>query len=318
MSATIATKIGRLFKLRRPVEVDPHTHSNSSNRSLSTRAGREATLHQLQEGYMEVVDTMQALRSHMEEQARRSDRLLNMMEGLPDVLRSIPESNRNQTDVLKAIQGQMRTQTETTGQLSSALSGLSDATTHQHAALGELQKQMQTSNEQGASLRDSLGILSETMEHVTEASQSNVDAMDRIAEQTRNSDQRLRDLFGRTQKHTTVMSAVSWALALAALSIAGYVAVMVAQVADQAQQPTVVESPSPAPAMTAGAPGIVDLPEITVEPIVAAEAPAVEAAPADEPTTEAQTTDDTAEPKADEASDSSESVELTAAPTDPS
>jgi len=92
---------------------------------------------------------------------------------------------------------------------------------------------MDASRASGEALRDSLGILSETMESVAGASKSNVDAVNRIAEHTRESHRTTSELFRRTQKQATVMSAVSWALALAALAVAGYVAVMVTNVADR-------------------------------------------------------------------------------------
>ncbi len=310
MSSTLSAKLSNLFKLRRPVEVDAHGRMTP----LSARSNREATLQQLKSGYMEVVDTMQALRSHMEEQARRSDRLLTMMEGLPEVLRSIPETNRAQTDVLNAIQGQMRTQTESTGQLSTALTDLAGATQKQQTALGELQKQMQTSNEQGASLRDSLGILSETMEHVTDASRSNVEAVNHIADQSRSNDKRLRELFHRTQKHTTVMSTVSWALALVSLGIAGYVAVMVANVAEQAgkQQPVVIEQARTQVPPTYAAGAGWTTPLLQAMPPAGPTGDRAAAAPADEGLADAAPTQASAAVTSDEASETSDAPQASA------
>jgi len=240
MNGTIADKIGKLFKFgRQPVEVQ--VDDQITPRPRSKREQREAAILQLQQGYAEVVDTMHAMRSHMEQQSLRSDRLLGLMEGLPEVLRSIPQTNAKQTTVLEAIEGQMRTQVESTGQLSTALTDLAGATRHQQDALGELHQQMHLSRQQGESLRDSLGILSETMEGVTDASRSNVEAMTGIAEEVRGNDRRFRELFHRSQKHTTVMAAVSWALALGALAISGYVAVMVARVAESVPQSQATE-----------------------------------------------------------------------------
>jgi len=231
MSSTIASKLGNLFRLgRKPVEVQ--VDGQITPKPRSKREQREAAILQLQQGYAEVVDTMHAMRSHMERQSQRSDRLLSLMEGLPDVLHAIPQTNAKQTAVLQAIEGQMRTQVESTGQLSTALTDLAGATRHQQEALGELHQQMNLSRQQNESLRDSLGVLSETMETVTDASRSNVEAMTGITEEVRSNDKRFRDLFQRSQKHTTVMAAVSWALALGALAISGYVAVMVARVAE--------------------------------------------------------------------------------------
>lgn len=274
MPATLASKITSLFKRgRKPVEVSPTGAVQPKPKTRKEQ--REAAILQLQQGYAEVVDTMHAIRRHMDQQSARSDRLLGLMEGLPDVLRSIPETNAKQTSVLQAIEGQMRTQVESTGQLSTALTDLAGATRHQQEALGELHQQMDLGRQQNESLRDSLGILSETMEHVTEASDSNVTAMNSITEEVRGNDKRFRDLFQRSQKHTTVMAAVSWALALGALAISGYVAVMVARVAESIPPRQAVAA---TPAVVEAAPVATDPTVPTAEP---APTPTAESVPAD-------------------------------------
>jgi len=274
MSSTIASKLGNLFRLgRKPVEVSVDGQMMPKLKPRSKREQREAAIQQLQQGYAEVVDTMHAMRSHMEKQSMRSDRLLHLMEGLPEVLHSIPQTNAKQTSVLEAIQGQMQTQVESTGQLSTALTDLAGATRHQQEVLGELHQQMHLGRQQNESLRDSLGILSETMDSVTDASRSNVQAMHEITEQVRGNDSRFRDLFRRSQKHTTVMAAVSWALALGALAISGYVAVMVARVADRIP-------PQTPPAMTASVtPTTPDTPESVSADPTPVVVPPVEVAP---------------------------------------
>jgi len=298
MPATLASKITNLFKRgRKPVEVSPTGAVQPKPKTRKEQ--REAAIVQLQQGYAEVVDTMHAMRRHMDQQSARSDRLLGLMEGLPDVLRSIPETNAKQTSVLQAIEGQMRTQVESTGQLSTALTDLAGATRHQQEALGELHQQMDLGRQQNESLRDSLGILSETMEHVTEASDSNVTAMNSITEEVRGNDKRFRDLFQRSQKHTTVMAAVSWALALGALAISGYVAVMVARVAESIPAQQAVAA---TPATAEAAPVAADPPAPTAEPAPVSVAEPVPAdpmpvnSPAPPPVSPADSVDAIAEP----------------------
>ncbi len=283
----LTEKLGRLFKRGRTkdgLEVGVRADAGDLPvHRMSKREQREATLMQLKQGYEEVTETMKSLRSHMEEQARRSDRLLDLMEGLPDVLRSIPESNQRQTQVLQAMRSQMDTQTQTSERLSTALTELAGATGRQQNALGELHKQMEASRQSGESLRDSLGILSETMETMTDASKSNVDAVNAIAQQTRDNQRHTEDLYRKTQRQTVVMSSVSWALAIVALAVAGYVAVMVTRVAERPVAPAPnVDASRGERASVADTPAPVDT-DAAVQPPVDSTQPVQsdEAAPAD-------------------------------------
>ena len=230
--ATLIEKLGQMFGRRSRSELEISVSADPDDlpvKKMTRAQQREATLIQLKRGYEEVVDTMSTLRTHMEDQSRRSDRMLNLMEGLPDVLRSIPESNARQTQVLQAMREQMETQAQTTTQLSVALTELAGATGQQQQAMAGLQSQMEANRASGEALRDSLGILSETMDTMTQASRSNVDAVNAIAEQSRDNQEQTASLYRHAQRHSTVMAAVSWALALAALAVSGYVAVMVSK-----------------------------------------------------------------------------------------
>ncbi len=240
---------------------------------MSRARQREAMLVQLQQGYGEVVETLKSLRDHMEEQSARSDRMLAMMGGLPDLLRSIPETNKRQTQTLEAIRTHLQHQSESTAQLSGALTDLAGVTTEQHKAMDELHQQLAANRASGEALRDSLGILAESMEHVTDSSKANVDAVNRIAEQSARNERHTGTLFRRSQRHATAMSAVSWALALVALAVSAYVAVMITNL-----QPNRISTPGAAQAGLA--PSMLDpLNETPVQPVV--EQPAADAAAPD-------------------------------------
>ncbi len=225
--ATLKQKLARMFQKQRTSGGDGGGTATATAVEVSPRSGRETTGAELKRGYNEMLDTVQALRRHMDEQAQRSQRLLDLMEGLPEALRSLPELTRHQTRTLEAIHGQIQGQSESTQRLGTALSELATATSHQQAAIGQMHDQMQANRQSSDALMDSLGGLSETMGRMTDASRANVDAVNRIAEQTAANESRTTELFRRSQKHATAMSAVSWSLALAALAVAGYVAVMV-------------------------------------------------------------------------------------------
>lgn len=243
---TLADRLSKLFRKGRPVEVDATPAGGPpAGRKLSKSQQRELAIRKLQEGYGEVAETMQALRQHMAEQSRRSDQAMQIMSQLPQLLRSIPENQAAQTRMLEAMQSQMTDQAQSSARLSTALTDLASATSSQQTALSDLHRQMEASRASGEALRDSLGILAESMSSVTDASHANVHAVNNIAEQTRRNQDRTESLFTRSQKHATAMSAVSWALALVALAVAGYVAVSAVNQPTPIAPSAVADTPAP-------------------------------------------------------------------------
>ncbi len=65
------------------VHVQLHTPVNGDTH-------RPASIHEIKQGYGEVIQTMASLRQHLDEQSQRSDQMLRMMDGLPELLRPSP------------------------------------------------------------------------------------------------------------------------------------------------------------------------------------------------------------------------------------
>jgi chromosome segregation ATPase len=222
--AGVAGRIGSLFNWTRrghgPVQVD-------LVRSESEGDGREATLAQLRSGYTEIIDTMKAVRGHLEDQSQQSRRMLEVMQAMPDLLRAIPESNRNQTRVLEAIHANLEHQNRASSELAAALGGLTQAT----AKIGN---HIQQGEESQQDLTDRLGTLNTTIQHLD---QSNRDARETLRAAVVESDDRnkaVRDMVARSHRQVVVLSIVSWALAIIALGASVMLAIFVMKLANQA------------------------------------------------------------------------------------
>lgn len=237
---------------RGAVKVDPHARPDAEDGeggenlpAQSQTGGREVSIAQIKQGYGEVVDTMQSVRRHLDDQAQRSDRMIQLLEGLPEVIRSLPEQNKAQTEMLRAIYQNMERQTETTGQLSTAISSLSTVGENQQKTMTELQDHLRAEDVARRELREGIGTLDNTLTEVRESSDSSRSALESISEQARQRDQAIGEMFQRSQKTTSAMMAVSWALAIVALAVSAFVAVRVTQISGE-------NSVNAGPAATAG------------------------------------------------------------------
>jgi hypothetical protein len=180
-------------------------------------------------GYNEVLHLLEDVRQHMKDQANRSERLLQTMEGLPEALRNLPETNRNQVRILEAIEGHLDQQSQNQGNLTSAMNGLAKTTEAQEQNIGIIKEHLGRQEKTDQQMLTSFSSLTNTLGKLNESSQASAASLQQLSERGENREHEMRDLFKRNQKHMAAMSAVSWSLALIALAVAGYVAVSITQ-----------------------------------------------------------------------------------------
>ncbi len=215
------------------------------------RSQKQQNLQQLQRGYEDVVDLMETCKSHMESQAQRADRLLELLEDLPEALRVIPESSRQQAKMIEGLQSHLENQNQNTARLTDAVEGLATATQQHEKAMGVIQSQLDANQQNGERMVESFSALGDTLGRIGAAHQSGNDLLNTMAEKVQKSDDQMRDLFTRNQRQVTVMSLISWTLAISALLVAGYIGVKVSQM------PIGQQAAAPAPAVGA-APAIIE------------------------------------------------------------
>lgn len=192
---------------------------------------KETAVDKLQKGYEEVVELMGNVKSHMEQQSQRSQRLIEILEGLPEALRSLPEANRNQTRTLQAIQQTLGEQSKHNGRLADALTGLAKTNENHSRAMAAIGNQLDASQQNSEQMRDSFNTLGGTLGRMSASNEASTSLLRQIADQESKAADQVRQLFVRNQKHMTTMSVVSWSLAIVALTVAGYVAVSVSRLA---------------------------------------------------------------------------------------
>ncbi len=182
---------------------------------------RETALAKLQEGYDQVVDLLGNVRTHMEEQSQRSERLLTMLEGMPEAIKTLPEVTRNQTRTLEAIQGNLELQTQHNARLADALNGLSRTTEQHEQAMTAIGQQLDAGQQTSERMLDSFSALGGTLNQMSHSNEASADLLRQIADQDSKAAEQVRELFVRNQKHMTTMSVVSWSLAIGSRTSGG-------------------------------------------------------------------------------------------------
>ncbi len=230
-------------------------NSNGNGRRFLKRrrdkSSRDRSIAQLQHAYDEVIDLVGTLKQHMESQSERSDRLLTMMEGLPDALKSLPEANRNQTQTLQAIEGHLKQQNHHNEGLTQAIQGLAKAAGNQEHAMSLIQQQLDAGQQSREQMQANFGALSDTLQHMSDSNQAGAQLLHRLSDKHEQSEAQVQQLVARNQRQMTMMSIVSWSLAIVALAVAASVAIGVGR-ADAPSPTTAVAAPNTPAAQTAG------------------------------------------------------------------
>ncbi|MFI4860115.1 MAG: hypothetical protein ACIAXF_05470 [Phycisphaerales bacterium JB063] len=216
MAGNLRQKLGGMFSRK----AKPTANADGTTEVVKREENsREAVINELRQGYTELVDTMAAVRTHMEDQSRRSDRILEVIEQLPDVMRSIPEATHRQNETLSGLSQSLQTQNKSTEELTRALGGLADATRQQEQSLAGMHDRLNNTLSQ-----------TEAVNHEMAAGIDKVSgAIEGVHEDQRTGRAVLAEIAGqsqRQQKHLMAMTGITSAVAIAALCIAGYVAVM--------------------------------------------------------------------------------------------
>ena len=261
-SAKSPSKLGQFFswsrKGKKPVQVDV-ARVEDPDAPPST----QVSLAQLKQGYGEVVDTMKSVRSHLEQQADRSEQMLEVMRQLPEALRAIPQTAETQTRLLESIQANLDRQNETSGHLTTAITGLASAAASQEKALGQISAHMAEEKQTRRDLTDTVGTLNTTLDDVTAASTATRDSMGAVVDQTRHDSEQMRELFQRSQKMNTAMVLLCLALATGALALGGYMAYLISQNAPATPAPAAAPAADTAPSTRAPAELTFSVPRIS-------------------------------------------------------
>jgi myosin heavy subunit len=248
----------------------------------------------------EVAELVHALRSHIDQQSDRSERLLDKMEGLPAALESLPQSSQNGERMVTTMQRHIDLQQNHSERLVQVIEDMSTASKHRDQTINMLQRQMTASQEKDAKFMSGFQALSRTMSKMGDIQEKSASMLQRIAETASQSEKRMSDVVnsGRRQAWTGLISVGAMAIVL--LAMTAYVALSVMR--DQASQPTLSNPPVNTQAVSSPPATTVDAALIQVDTPAendAADARQVEPAISTEASAEADASEPTPDTTAD-------------------
>ncbi len=189
------------------------------------RKGDSKSVAELQKGYQEVIGLVSKISDHLDRQAARTDRLVELMGEMPEALGALPEINRQNARLLDVISDHLEHSRSREDAFNNALARISEATSSHADVLGLVQQQLENNTQTSAQLTKSIDTFQGA---VSELAKSNRDTRERTAElMKQNADRETMLVNAFTKSHRWMIAAVicCGGACLAGAAIAGVVLV---------------------------------------------------------------------------------------------
>ena len=191
-------------------------HGNGSNGVTRVRGRADQ-----QNAIDEVVGMVRRISSHLEGQADRTDRLLDVLETLPRSLDALPEITRQNARLHELISDHLEHTRKHDSTLNDTLTGIRQTSAQQTEVLGLLQQHLDADRASTESLLESLGQFRMTLGDLATSNARTADVLARLNDQNERHEQDLARILGATQRWMIVAICCSAAAAAGAIVVSG-------------------------------------------------------------------------------------------------
>ncbi len=209
--------IKRFFTRREePVAVDlnarsesDETHATDQNalhqsaarpELIEARPARPRNLNELQRGYDEILGLVRKIGDHLDSQSQRTERLVELMDRMPETLDALPEINRQNARLLEVLTEHLSQVKSREDNLTSTLQRMSNASDHHTEVLGLLQQQLDQNGRASQQMTETLGGFREALSGLAGTNTRSADLLSKIAENSQERESQLITMFERSQR----------------------------------------------------------------------------------------------------------------------
>ena len=184
----------------------------------------------------EIVELVQALRTHIDKQSDRSQSLLEKLEGLPDALQSLPQANEINVAMAQTIQDHFEQQRDQAKRLTKVVEDMTAACSHRDETIELLQRHLITAQEKDAHFVNGFTDLGQTMNQISDMQAKSAAVLGSIADAFHKAETRVQDMVVCYQRRHVVSAISAWSLVVAVAALTVFVAVSVTRLIPPRQQ----------------------------------------------------------------------------------
>jgi len=190
-----------------------------TNIAVTTKRS-DATLSRLEEGYNKVIDLVDAIKSHQQEQDARAVEISSSLGKLANTLEQINSTSQQQSDSLAVIAEQVRTGNQRAAKWEEAISEFPKMAEAQRVALASVVEQLEAAGARDGALSGSIDGFRDAVATLSDASTASSVAVKDLQLSTLETQERTAELIREQSKRFTMLFVVTVVLALMAM-IAG-------------------------------------------------------------------------------------------------
>jgi chromosome segregation ATPase len=200
--------------------VEPESGGDGPLARLSHRSNRAKTVSELQRGYDEVLGLVRKIGDHLDAQSDRTERMMNVMDRLPQAIDALPEINRQNARLLDILSDHLSQGKDREQALNNTLRRLGDSADHHTEVLSVLQQQLDANHRASEQMTETLGSFREALSSLAQTNNRSTDLLSRISAAGEERESKLTAMFQQTQRWMIAVGGTVGALALVAITLA--------------------------------------------------------------------------------------------------
>lgn len=160
---------------------------------------------ELQNGYEEVMGLVRKVSDHLDTQTHRTEKMLTLMERMPQALDALPEINRQNARLLESLNEHLSQAKARESALNETLRSLGESSAQQTEVLGLLQQQLDLSVQSAEKMSHTLGSFSEALTNLATANNRSTDVLARIVDAADEREARMAAMVTRSERWNWVI-----------------------------------------------------------------------------------------------------------------
>ena len=184
---------------------------------------KEQQLAAMEDGFNRLVGVMESLNENVARQCDQNAVLLDRLEQLPDLLRSLPESGQAQQEMMRHLEEEFRRQGQRHEQLAEVMGALPELTEKQIDQLGAIRGRLEDSAQTDGRMLESFGHLDKSMDNVLSHNQAQTSSLASIGELLERGQAEMRAEAARGRRRVAWLLGIVLLVSLAAVGAALWV-----------------------------------------------------------------------------------------------
>jgi DNA repair exonuclease SbcCD ATPase subunit len=220
-------------KKRKPVEIDLRgtqaaalddaggaRAASPAATAIEPKSVRSRTASDGNRSLEEIMSLVRKISDHLDGQTDRTERMLQLIDRMPQALDALPEINRQNARLLESLHAHLDQARRREEALNDTLATITEAAKHQTEVLGLVQQQLDHSSQSSAQLTGTLSELRQSLSDLAQANTHSSEVLSKMAEATGERENRLTDTLTRTQRWIIAGVLCASAASIAAIATA--------------------------------------------------------------------------------------------------